>query len=115
MYSTTEQRNLVDLSKKFLQEDIAENQIDDLRKALVYHEWKYSIQNDPVISDYEYDMLYKKLEALEANNPQLITPDSPTQRVSNELTEDLPSVEHLTPMLSPVSYTHLTLPTICSV
>lgn len=100
MYSTTEQRNLVDLSKKMLQEDISENQIDDLRKALVYNEWKYSIQNDPVISDYEYDMLYKKLETLEANNPQLITSDSPTQRVSNELTEDLPSVEHLTPMLS---------------
>ena len=100
MYSTEEQRTLVDLSKKFLKEEITETQIEDLRKTLVYHEWKYSIQNDPVISDFEYDMLYKKLEALEANNPSIITPDSPTQRVSNDLIEDFQSVEHLVPMLS---------------
>jgi len=100
MYSTTEQKAIYDLSKKMLNEEVAPSQISDLRKILVYHEWKYSIQNDPVISDFEYDMLYKKLEALEASDPSLVTPDSPTQRVSNELTEDLPSVEHLTPMLS---------------
>ncbi len=100
MYSTTEQKALYDLSKKMLKEEITSPQINDLRKILVYHEWKYSIQNDPVISDFEYDMLYKKLEVLEANDPNLITLDSPTQRVSNELTEDLPSVEHLVPMLS---------------
>lgn len=100
MYSTSEQRSLVDLSKKYLTEDVFDNQISDLRKILVFHEWKYSIQNDPVISDFEYDSLYRKLEVLEGNNPSLITSDSPTQRVSNELTEDLPSVEHLVPMLS---------------
>ncbi|HFB99495.1 MAG TPA: NAD-dependent DNA ligase LigA, partial [Phaeodactylibacter sp.] len=100
MYSTTEQRTLFDWSKKFLQQDITASQIDDLRKILVFHEWKYYIQNDPVLSDFEYDTLYKKLEAIEAAHPELITSDSPTQRVSNDLIEDFLSVEHLSPMLS---------------
>lgn len=78
----------------------ATQEVADLHKVLVYHEWKYYIQNAPVISDFEYDTLYKRLEALEAAFPGFVTPDSPTQRVSNDITEDLPSVAHLTPMLS---------------
>ncbi|MEM6966569.1 MAG: NAD-dependent DNA ligase LigA [Bacteroidota bacterium] len=100
MYTTAAQRKLVDLSKKFLKEEVSSTDIEDLRKALVYHEWKYYIQNDPVVSDFEYDMLYKKLEKLEQQNPALITPNSPTQRVSNDLIENFNSVEHLVPMLS---------------
>ena len=53
-----------------------------------------------MISDFEYDMLYKKLEALEQQHPDLVTPDSPTQRVSNDLIDNFNSVEHLIPMLS---------------
>ncbi len=75
-------------------------EIQDLHYVIKYHEWRYYIQNDPVVSDYEYDHLFKRLEALEATFPDLITPDSPTQRVSPDLTSDFPSVEHLTPMLS---------------
>lgn len=74
--------------------------IDQLREVIRYHEWRYYVKNDPVISDFEYDALYKLLIGLEASNPVLVTPDSPTQRVSPDLTEAFNSVPHLTPMLS---------------
>ena len=106
MYKKEDQRLLFELSKKLLQAkgipslSDAALEVSDLQKVIVYHEWKYYIQNDPVLSDFEYDTLYKRLEALETAYPDLVTTDSPTQRVSNDLTEDLPSVEHLKPMLS---------------
>ena len=106
MYDKKQQRKLYDLSKRLLKTELANNPLEasaqaiDLRSAIVYHEWKYYVQNDPVISDFEYDSLYKRLEALEEAYPDLITPDSPTQRVSNDLTETFDSVAHLTPMLS---------------
>jgi DNA ligase (NAD+) len=106
MYTSEQQKAFYDQSKALLAEDsipsleAAEALIRDLHDVIIYHEWRYSVKNDPVISDYEYDHLYKRLEALEAQFPQFITPDSPTQRVSDDLTEDFPSVEHLTPMLS---------------
>ena len=53
-----------------------------------------------MVSDFEYDQLFKQLEQIESENPSLITPDSPTQRVSADLTSEFPEVEHLTPMLS---------------
>ncbi|MBC7777822.1 MAG: DNA ligase (NAD(+)) LigA, partial [Phycisphaerae bacterium] len=73
---------------------------EDLRLVLRYHEWRYYVGNDPVISDFEYDQLYKQLETIESAHPQLVTPDSPTQRVGKDLTENAPQVAHLTPMLS---------------
>ena len=106
MYSKEAQRKLFDLSKQLLQKDqapAAENAaqlIADLHEVIVYHEWRYYILNDPIISDFEYDQLFKQLESLEATHPELKTPDSPTQRVSTDLTSDFPSVEHLIPMLS---------------
>lgn len=106
MYDSKDQRLLFDLSKELLKTatseslDTAKDQSADLRQVLVFHEWKYSIKNDPVISDFEYDQLYKKLEAIEKAFPDLIVPDSPTQRVSNDLIEDFKSVDHLVPMLS---------------
>lgn len=106
MYTKAEQRSLFELSKAYLDtaSETRQNEIDrklnELRKALVYHEWRYYILNDPVISDYEYDQLYKQLEALEATRPDLITSDSPTQRVSADLISDFPSAVHLAPMLS---------------
>ena len=109
MYSKPQQRAFFEQSKALLaQKEMAENVaaepakglIADLRDVIVYHEWKYYIQNDPVISDFEYDQLFKFLEALEARFPEWVAPDSPTQRVSADLTSDFPSVEHLTPMLS---------------
>ncbi len=106
MYTKETQRRLFDLSKQLLASPepadahAATAQAAELREAIVYHEHRYYVQNDPVISDFEYDALYKKLEAIERRFPELHSADSPTQRVSSDLTEDLPLVAHLTPMLS---------------
>lgn len=74
--------------------------VEKLRKEINYHNYRYYVLNDPVISDYEYDMLVKELEELESRYPELITPDSPTQRVGGELTGGFAQVEHKIPMLS---------------
>lgn len=105
MYTQDEQRALFERSKQFLQTGIEagksqQHQLDDLRQLIIYHEYRYYILNDPVVSDFEYDQLYKLLERLEEEHPDWVTPDSPTQRVSADLTEDFQSVPHLTPMLS---------------
>jgi DNA ligase (NAD+) len=75
-------------------------ELQKLRDVLRFHEYRYYIMNDPLIADGEYDKLYKQLQAIEASNPGLITPDSPTQRVAKGLTDDFPKVLHLVPMLS---------------
>src|SRR4029079_8213265 len=89
-----------ELLKKIKAETILPKDIDDLRAVLRFHEQRYYIQNDPLISDFEYDSLFKQLEAFEKENPDLIVADSPTQRVAKGLTRDFPSVQHLVPMLS---------------
>ncbi len=65
-------------------DDSIQNQIDALRKQIHYHERKYFIEDQPEISDQEYDRLMKQLEHLETAYPQLVTPDSPTQRIGGE-------------------------------
>ena len=60
--------------------------IDTLRSVLRFHEYRYYVLADPLVSDFEYDTLYKLLEKLEGENPDLIVPDSPTQRVAKGLT-----------------------------
>jgi len=75
-------------------------QAEELKDLLRYHEWRYYVQDDPVLSDFEYDSLYRQLEALEASDTTLVTPDSPTQRVGSDLSGDAESVPHLVPMLS---------------
>jgi DNA ligase (NAD+) len=74
--------------------------IEDLRNVLRFHEQRYYVQNDPLISDFEYDSLYKLLEKYELENPSVITKDSPTQRVGAGLIKDFPKRQHLVPMLS---------------
>ena len=74
--------------------------IENLRSKIRYHDGKYYVENMPEISDYEYDQLMKELESLESANPQLISPDSPTQRVSGEPVSEFTSIEHSIPMLS---------------
>ena len=64
--------------------DSIQNQIEALREQIRYHERKYFIDDQPEISDQEYDQLMKELECLEAEHPEQITPDSPTQRVGGE-------------------------------
>jgi DNA ligase (NAD+) len=72
----------------------------DLRARIRHHEERYYVLSDPEISDAEFDALLKQLEALEAEHPELITPDSPTQRVSGRPIEGFETVRHATPMLS---------------
>ncbi|MFW6196450.1 MAG: NAD-dependent DNA ligase LigA [Thermoplasmatota archaeon] len=78
----------------------AEERIEELRDEIRYHDRKYYIENDPEISDYEYDMLLKELEALEDAYPDLVTSDSPTQRVGAGKIEEFETVEHMSAMLS---------------
>jgi DNA ligase (NAD+) len=80
--------------------DIRAASIEKLRDVLRFHEYRYYVQNDPLISDAEYDKLYKQLQHLEKEDPALITPDSPTQRVGKGLIKSFPKVKHLVPMLS---------------
>jgi len=78
----------------------AKKQINKLRDEINHHNYMYYVENNPVISDYEYDMLLKKLEVLEAEFPGLITPDSPTQRIGGEPLKGFKTVEHKIAMLS---------------
>ena len=74
--------------------------LEELRQQVRYHNYRYYVLDDPVISDDAYDALYRELQELEAARPELITPDSPTQRVGGELREEFRAVEHPRPMLS---------------
>ena len=74
--------------------------IEDLREQVRYHNRRYHVDDAPEISDAEYDGLYRELEALEDEHPELITPDSPTQRVGGEPIEGFEEVRHSVPMLS---------------
>ncbi len=94
------QANTTEFLKRIKAKDLTTSDVGALRDVLRFHEYRYYILNDPLVSDFEYDQLYKSLEALEEENPDLITPDSPTQRVGKSLTKDFPTVQHLVPMLS---------------
>ena len=74
--------------------------IDVLRREIRSHDHRYFVLADPVISDPEYDMLVKELQDLESAHPDLITPDSPTQRVGGSPSSSFPVVRHPVPMLS---------------
>jgi len=72
----------------------------ELAELINYHDFKYYVENSPEISDYEYDQLVAELKSLEKDHPELILPDSPTQRVSGMPVKEFPVVEHKVPMLS---------------
>src|SRR3954465_9730719 len=76
------------------------SRLAELRRTIRRHEERYYILNDPEISDAEFDELLHELEKLEAEHPELVTPDSPTQRVGGRLVEGFATVEHRVPMLS---------------
>ncbi|MEO9071262.1 MAG: DNA ligase (NAD(+)) LigA, partial [Ginsengibacter sp.] len=97
MYSKAQIQDLQNLTNILLKK---EGNPDQLRGVLRFHEYRYYILNDPLISDTEYDGLFKKLEKLETENPSIITPDSPTQRVGSSLNADFVTVPHLVSMLS---------------
>mgnify|MGYP005839355087 CR=1 FL=1 len=77
-----------------------EERIRELREQINYHNYRYYVLNAPVISDAEYDRLFRELQSLEEAHPELITPDSPTQRVGGEPVEKFEKVRHPAPILS---------------
>ena len=107
-YAASQQQDLISLTRKLLQEgeavpgneSEAAQTASSLRQVIIFHDWKYYVQADNIITDFEYDLLFRRLKAIEATYPSLVTPDSPTQRVARDLTEDFPSVTHSVPMLS---------------
>ncbi|NLE59542.1 MAG: NAD-dependent DNA ligase LigA, partial [Planctomycetes bacterium] len=78
----------------------AEKRIARLRNEIRQHDHRYYVLAEPTISDLEYDKLYKELKDLEAQFPDLVTPDSPTQRVGGRPLEGFEQVTHAVPMLS---------------
>ena len=77
-----------------------EERIKELREEIRKHDYYYFVKDDPKISDVEYDKLMQELEELEEENPELITSDSPTQRVGGEPIDEFKKVEHEVPLLS---------------
>jgi DNA ligase (NAD+) len=77
-----------------------EKEIEKLRNDIRYHEHRYYVLDNPEISDFEFDKLMRRLQELEVQNPELVTPDSPTQRVGGQPAEEFPKLRHSVPMLS---------------
>jgi len=102
MYSESDVKRLQTRSLALIGnvDNLSANDIEPLREVLQFHENRYYVQNDPLLADGEYDLLYKKLVAIEAANPSLINAQSPTQRVGASLIKSFETVQHLVPMLS---------------
>ena len=106
MYGKEEMQQLQKRSHSFLSEAREENStlpskdISQLREVLRFHEYRYYVMNEPLVSDYEYDQLYQLLRRTELKYPEQVTSDSPTQRVGNSLNPNFVTVQHLVPMLS---------------
>jgi DNA ligase (NAD+) len=105
MYSNEQTRQLQKTTSDLLEltkqpDSTAANVVTALRDVLRFHEYRYYVQSDPLLSDFEYDQLYKLLQRTESAHPELVTPDSPTQRVGSSLNQQFVTVQHLVPMLS---------------
>jgi DNA ligase (NAD+) len=104
MSKSEETKRAGDLTRKWLEKECstseAADRIEELREVLRYHEHRYYVLNDPLISDGEYDRLYKLLEKTETAHPELVVPESPTQRVGPGLSASFQTVRHMVPMLS---------------
>ena len=75
-------------------------EIEELRQQIRYHAYRYFVLDDPQISDYDYDELLRRLQELEGEHPELITPDSPTQRVGPPISDQFGPIRHRQPMFS---------------
>lgn len=103
MYQPEDEKRLSIWAKELLEhtdKELPAERIDRLRAVINYNDWKYYIQDNPVLADAEYDALFKQLKDIEAANPDLVTADSPTQRIALGLSEQFTAVAHLVPMLS---------------
>src|SRR5438105_658187 len=77
-----------------------ENKVESLREKIRYHEYRYYVLDQPEVLEAEFDALMNELKALEKEHPELITPDSPTQRVGGKPREGFVKAKHSSPMLS---------------
>ncbi len=75
-------------------------EVEQLRDVLRFHEWRYYVKNDPILTDKEYDILFNALKVVEEEHPEWIVPTSPTQRIGSDISEQGITVRHLSPMLS---------------
>ena len=101
MYSSEQTKQLQASTKDLLKTTHPpEKDLERLRDVLRFHEYRYYVLDEPLVSDYEYDQLFKALEKIEAEHPGSVSPTSPTQRVAKGLTKEFPTVSHLVPMLS---------------
>src|SRR5437016_455264 len=92
--------NLLIISSMATATKDVEKQLETLRDEIRYHEHRYYVLDQPELSDAEFDRLMDKLKKLEAEHPELVTPDSPTQRVGGKPREGFVKVRHSSPMLS---------------
>ncbi len=103
MFSATQQKKLVEDAKEII---TAHHSMDttqlaiQLREIINFADWTYYVNDNPIFADNEYDNIFKLLKDLEQKHPELITADSPTQRIAKGLTKDFNTVSHLVPMLS---------------
>ena len=106
MYGKEQVQQLQKHSNTFLSEAreeasaLSSKDIPELREVLRFHEYRYYVMNEPLVSDYEYDQLYQLLQRTELKYPEQVTSDSPTQRVGSSLNQNFVTVQHLVPMLS---------------
>lgn len=106
MYGKEQVKHLLAHSQKLIglakdqQEMINPTDLSMLRDVLRFHEFRYYVMSEPLITDYEYDLLYQLLQRTEKAHPAMVTSDSPTQRVGSNLNQNFITVQHLVPMLS---------------
>ncbi|MBU3676806.1 MAG: DNA ligase (NAD(+)) LigA [Chitinophagaceae bacterium] len=100
MYAIQQAPHYIQQAKQWLQTPATVNDLEALRQLILFADWTYYVQDQPLLADVEYDALFKQLQLIETANPLLITPDSPTQRVAVGLNKNFPTVAHLVPMLS---------------
>jgi len=78
----------------------AKTRIEQLRREIVEHNYRYYVLNNPVITDFEFDILLNELETLEKKFPEFISEDSPTRKVGSDISREFVQYEHSYPMLS---------------
>lgn len=104
MFAPTDERQYTVWAREFLYEPAQEGDVSEkmerLRSLIRYNDWKYYVKDEPVLSDSEYDALFAQLKDWEKQRPDLIVPDSPTQRIASGISEAFKTVPHLVPMLS---------------
>ena len=104
MYNKEQTLELQQKTNNWLMQAEDSKQPSEIIKLLIpilrFHEYRYYVINEPLVSDSEYDKMYKQLEAVEKEHPAMIIQDSPTQRVGSSLNEGFATVQHLVPMLS---------------